>query len=350
VATGHQADDVAETVLLRLLRGAAVTGLGAMAPARPLGESVRLVRPLLEVRRHELRSYLESRGQEWRRDSSNRDTRYTRNRIRHELIPALEADYPTFSVESLAGLNESALEVARLLSDLADRLWRDSCRTDEDDEVVLETGALAAAPAAVRKVTAARAVSRLEPEAPLRAEHYAELAALPGRPVGAQVALPGEVFARREHGMVYFARRKPAAQLPCRWLDIPGQVAVPEAGLRIECAEAADEVDAERARAKSSKWQVFVARKGAGQRFSVRGRQAGDRFHPLGAPGERKLKEFLIDARVPRHERDSIPLVLAEDGRIAWVVGLRIGEPFRLPPGGAPALRLRAVQTSSSGR
>ncbi len=346
VATGHQADDVAETVLLRLLRGAAVTGLGAMRPVRPLGASVRLVRPLLSARRHELRSYLESKGETWRRDSSNRDVRYTRNRIRHELIPALEADYPTFSVESLAALNESALEVTELLSELSDRLWRDACRRDAGGEVVLEAGPLAEAPAALRKVAGARAVGRLEAEAPLRAEHYAELAALPRRPVGEELTLPGGVLARREHGAVYFARRKPAERLPQRRLDIPGQVEVPEAGLRIECAELPGELDPEQARAMSSRWQVHVARRPVGDHLLVRGRRPGDRFHPLGGPGRRKLKEFLIDARVPRHERDRIPLVLADGRRIVWVVGHRMGEPFRIPRGGARALRLRAVRAT----
>ena len=343
VATGHQADDVAETVLLRLLRGASMQGLGALAPARPLGEGVRLVRPLLQVRRSELLRYLESRQQPYCVDSSNQDTAFTRNRIRQKLIPALERDFPTFSVESLCALNQSALESRAALEKLAEKLWASARRESHDTGVALSAAALAEAPPAVRKGVARLALQELTGRKPdLRTEHYEALAALPDQDVGAELDLPGGLLARREQGIVYFAPRGEATALPPRRLEIPGSVELPEANIRIECEESPEAFTPAQATLNASRWQVYVSRESLAPPLTVRSRRPGDVFHPLGAPGSVKLKDFFINSKVARHRRDTIPLVIDARGNIVWVVGRRIAEGVRLPDGGTRAVKLRA--------
>jgi len=349
VATAHHADDVAETVLLRLLRGAGVHALGAIAPARPLSSArphVRLVRPLLEVRKADLLDYLAHEAQAFCTDSSNRDTGFARNKVRHALIPMLEREFPSFSARSLCGLNASALESAALLESLLDRLWPRLCSHASPEAVTLDRAALADAPIPVRKAAARRAFRTLcDPPAPaLSAEHLAQTAHLPEQPVGACVALPRGILARREHGLVRFVAA-PAAGLPPRTLRAPGEVELPEVGLRIEArlpppgsmgpAEAAE---------NASESEVYLALEPTGATLTVRSRRPGDRFHPLGTPGGARLKKFLIDRKVPRGERDRIPLVIARDGAVAWVVGHRIGEPFKLRDRESPVLRLCAVR------
>jgi tRNA(Ile)-lysidine synthase len=108
VATGHTADDQAETVLHRLLRGTGLRGLRGIAHRRPLVPGIELVRPLLAVRRREVLAYLEQEGQAFREDSSNRDVRFTRNRIRHELLPLLADHYNSGIVDVLGRLAEQA--------------------------------------------------------------------------------------------------------------------------------------------------------------------------------------------------------------------------------------------------
>ena len=93
---------------------------------------------------------------------------------------------------------------------------------------------------------------------------------------------------------------------------------------------------------RASDYEVFLSLDALALPLTVRSRRAGDRFHPLGAPGERKLKEFFIDRKVPQHERDQTPLVVAGDGRIAWVVGHAIAEPFKLTGAERAALHLIA--------
>lgn len=111
VATGHTADDQAETVLHRLLRGTGLKGLGGIPPRRPLAEGVELLRPLLRVPRAALLAYLEAEGQDFREDRSNADLRLTRNRLRHELLPHLAERYNPAVVAVLCRLAEQAAEV-----------------------------------------------------------------------------------------------------------------------------------------------------------------------------------------------------------------------------------------------
>lgn len=120
IATAHTMDDQAETVLMRLLRGAGTRGLAGIYPEQ---KDLRIVRPLLEIRRAEVEAYLKTLGQDWREDATNRDPAHTRNRIRHELLPMLARDYNPRVVELLAALADTARgeeefwqqEMARLL-------------------------------------------------------------------------------------------------------------------------------------------------------------------------------------------------------------------------------------------
>jgi tRNA(Ile)-lysidine synthase len=134
VVTAHTADDQAETVLHRILRGTGIRGLAGMARARPLGHAT-LIRPLLGVRRAELRVYLDDLAQPHRRDSSNLDLRFTRNRIRRRLLPRLQRQFNPDAVEALLRLGNLAGEVQAVIDGLVDE-WFDRCVTVEAPDAV----------------------------------------------------------------------------------------------------------------------------------------------------------------------------------------------------------------------
>jgi len=352
VATAHQADDVAETLLMRLLRGAGVKGLGAVPPRRVLSEDVTLVRPLMGLRKEQLLAYLEGRNQPFCTDASNRDTDYMRNRVRHELIPLLRREYACFSVESLVALNESAAEAADVIERATDELWPRLCVECREDEIVLDAAAYREAAPAVRKAAAARALRRLGTPTPLplRVEHYRTLAGLGEREPGFEAALPGGLRARREHGGIHFSRRSEPAAVPVRELPVPGTVDLPECGWHIRAdLLPRGSMGPEEAKRRASGLEVFLAAGPAERPLSVRTRRPGDTFHPLGAPGQKRLKEFFINARIPRHRRHRIPLVTDAAGRILWVVGHRIDDRFRLSAKGAEVLHLRASEARPDG-
>lgn len=153
VATGHTADDQAETILHRILRGTGLGGLAGMAKARPLGQAVTLIRPLLGVRRGDTLAYLKQLGQPFRVDSSNLDSRWTRNRIRLDLLPRLAADYNPQIVEAVVRLGRLAREAHELVAGLVDPLYERSVRPTGDGGVAIVLESLAgAAPYLVREL------------------------------------------------------------------------------------------------------------------------------------------------------------------------------------------------------
>ena len=122
VATGHTADDQAETILHRIVRGTGIGGLAGMARARTLGSAATLIRPLLGFRRAEIIAYLDDLGQSYRTDESNVDTRFTRNRIRHDLLPQLAEQYNPAVVDALLRLGTLAAESQEVIDRLVDDL------------------------------------------------------------------------------------------------------------------------------------------------------------------------------------------------------------------------------------
>jgi len=144
VATGHTADDQAETILHRIVRGTGITGLSGMARARTLSPATTLIRPLLTFRRAEIVAYLDELGQGYRTDASNTDTRFTRNRIRHDLLPRLTQEYNPSVVDALLRLGSLAREsqgvVDRLVDDLRSRCVTRPC--DSPVSVAVDTSQL----------------------------------------------------------------------------------------------------------------------------------------------------------------------------------------------------------------
>jgi tRNA(Ile)-lysidine synthase len=141
VATGHSADDQAETVLFRLLRGSGVLGLSAMSESRPLG-AMRLIRPLLGARRQSIMDYLRLRQIAYRIDSSNQELRFARNRLRHELLPLLRAHYNEGIDEVLCRLAEQASDMQAMMVEQASALLRVSERPRAGSVLVFAVDAL----------------------------------------------------------------------------------------------------------------------------------------------------------------------------------------------------------------
>jgi tRNA(Ile)-lysidine synthase len=146
VATGHTADDQAETVLHRLLRGAGLKGLRGIAARRPLATGVDLVRPVLSVTRAEVLAFLEDEGQAYRVDRSNTDLSFTRNRLRHQLLPHLARDFNPGIASVLCRLARQADEAYRLVEEQAAKLLLAAERPRAGNLLIFERATLAAAP------------------------------------------------------------------------------------------------------------------------------------------------------------------------------------------------------------
>jgi tRNA(Ile)-lysidine synthase len=312
IAVGHTADDQAETVLMRVLTGAGVRGLAAIPPARG-----RIIRPLLEQRRQALRDALVAEGLDWVEDPTNRDPKFLRNRIRHELVPLLAASYAADIVPALADVARRSRETIVALDRVAAaELAR--LASVETDALTLSLPALAALPAPIAAEALRQAAARFGSQAPLRAWAHRGLrrvlaASPPRRPFrlgGVSVEVSGD---RVRVGA------RPAAALTRRALAVPGRVELPEIGHALE----ARLLPAAGYTVPRTVDRVAFDASLLPRVLTVRPRCPGDRVEAFGG-GERRLKSLLIDAKVPRWERARLPIVEA-DGRILWVAGLRRG-------------------------
>ena len=315
VATGHTADDQAETVIMRLLAGAGPRGLAGIAPARGL-----YVRPLLEARRADVLAHLAARGLAWVEDASNRDPAFLRNRIRHDVLPFLAERLDPDVVASLCRGAAAARGVVADLERRAAAALEGAARPGAGG-LVIAVSAIATLPGDLAAETLRQAALRVDPRlVALRAPGERALRRLldPGAP--RRPARLGRVTIERSGRWLRVAAGAPAA-IETRRFPVPGRVALDELGLVLDAREVpaspAYRFSLDRATVAFDADQLPPC-------LTVRARRRGDRFTPFGGPGLRRLKSFLIDAAVPRWERDRVPLVEA-DGEIVWVVGLRRG-------------------------
>jgi len=197
VATGHTADDQAETVLHRLLRGAGIQGLRGIAHERTLAPGIRLVRPLLDTTREEIIAYLESLNQPWREDATNRDPAFTRNRIRHQLLPLLRSFNPAIA-EVLGRLAAQAGEVHLEELEAAHALLKDAELPSAGELQIFSASRLQAAPGHhVRAMFRALWEREAWPRNDMTFEHWKRLVAI-AHGLETATDLPGGISARRK--------------------------------------------------------------------------------------------------------------------------------------------------------
>lgn len=341
VAVGHTADDRVETLLLHLLRGSGLAGLAGLMPSSPWPfpeGGPRLARPLLELRRTDTAAYCRQEGLRPRLDPSNQSRRFLRNRLRWELLPELRR-YNRRVDGALLRLAAAAAEAEAALASEAEEAFERLARVQGGD-VALPIAPVQASPGAVRTRvlrTAYRRAAGWDRE--LGERHLAAMArVLQGG--AARASLPGGYTLRRAGAEVILARGLPAASpVPETVLQCPGVTQV--AGWRVE----AELLPQEGAPLPSGPWEAHLDADEVGPRLWVRSRQPGDRFRPLGLGGTRKLQDFFVDVKVPREEREAVPLV-CDEGGILWVVGHRMDERGRVTASTRRVLRLRLHRTS----
>ena len=360
ICAGHTRDDQAETIVMHWLRGSGLTGLSGM---RPLTGDV--ARPLLAVSRGETVAYCAARGWEPRCDATNDDPVFLRNRIRHVLLPELEQYNPNLR-DTLVREAELFREDDEYLEDQARALWLAAVEADTPAAVRFAAHSLRAAPRALCRRVLRRAalhVMGAGADGP-EAVHILALEALLARGrTGASLDLPGRLRVTLEYDTLSFerhrhrieARTAARAAEPVVELDVPGSVELRELGWRLTAAV--------EPRAPQSAWRAPTAAAAAGvvdpetgyrlvetearldadvagDGLQVRQWQPGDRMHPLGMPGRKKLQDIFADAKVPRSLRRRLPLVMS-GAHLLWVAGLRIDDRARITPHTRRVLRLR---------
>jgi tRNA(Ile)-lysidine synthase len=340
IAVAHTADDQAETVLSHILRGTGLAGLGGIHPT-----AGSVFRPLLTIRRSELRAYLRRKKQTWREDATNRDTKHMRARIRKKLLPLLEKQFQPAIVEHLATLADLAREDEATLQSHAeirvlalaeetegtvriparDIEWPKSASRSLQ-ETNRENEQIAIRSAGIRKRMIRHLVANIKPRTgQLGAKHVEavlELARI-GQS-GSSLSLPGGVEVRKERDTLVFQPRQNAhsgtAQHTAREYEYnidlargSQDVPVPELG----CVLRFRLIDCSSERAETKKEEVVLDRDRLRSPLVLRNWRPGDRLRPFGHQNAHKLKRLLNEKHVSRWERDGWP-VLTSGGTLVW--------------------------------
>jgi tRNA(Ile)-lysidine synthase len=332
IVTGHNANDQVETFLMNLLRGSGPRGLGGMLPTGPGPRC----RPLLETWRTEILDYLEANDLPYRDDPSNRDLTWTRNRIRHRLVPLLEDAFSPSVLSVLVRESRLMSTIDEYLTAESNRILRELKPGDADsggNEIRVDLSRLRDMPAALRQSVLRAAIEDLAGGLEdVTLAHLDAMDAVADRENGSeQVDLPRGLAVRREYGTLVVsqdpeANAKPGAP-PSPPLDLsrPGEARWGRSLVRWTLAGAGAVEPREWADAPSR--SCFDAGSAVSPVY-LRSQRPGDRLEPQGMEGSQKLSDLFINLKVPRHLRTWVPVLCdnggPEDGeRILWVVGHR---------------------------
>ena len=351
VALGHTLDDQAETVLLHTLRGTGVDGLGAMkeVSSRDIGgRRITLFRPMLSVCRSEVLDYCAQNGLTPRLDESNLSTRFTRNRIRLDLMPKL-AEYNPSIQSALARLARSASLDSDFIRAEVKRVADDIISADSRGVSIEREGFRQLHPALGHRLLRHAVQMAKGDTNDLAFEHISRMFDMMSGSAGKGIALPGGLRFDVDYSLAHIRRADaPGSLLPemgsCQFaLKVPGTTV--EGGWSISALLSRDSSGLRQTNEGEPRFLERFDMDALGEAPIVRTRKAGDTFQPLGMVGEKKLKDFMIDAHIPRRWRDSVPLVESK-GRIAWVVGWRIAEWAKVEAGTRRVLEIRFERTS----
>lgn len=317
VATAHNANDNAETVLLNIMRGTGIRGLAGIPPQRNTG---RIIRPLLFATRSEIEQYARSAGVKFREDSSNRSLKYARNELRLRILPMLQRTHASDITVSLNRVADLMSDASATLDRLVDDAWHRLCHRRAAGGLDFSLSEWESMDELMRDHLLLRVLDNLgiEPsEARMRSMSRLGLAQ-----TGRQLTLS------REWTMIRDRRR-----FAFRPSDTPGGFSYPVLAGRTNVFPGFTlTISNPQPRPPSLSgrpWTEYVDADRLSGALRVRSWHRGDWFVPLGMCGKKKLSDFFVDQKVPREEKSRVP-VLEADGAILWVCGRRLDDRFKL--------------------
>ncbi len=319
IVTGHTQTDQAETFLIRLMRGSGRKGLSGIFPV----VEGKIVRPLLGIEREEIEKYIVEKSLSFRVDESNLNKRFLRNRIRLELIPLLKKQYDPQIVTHLANtallLQDEEVLLTRMTGDAA----AEAIRTG-DGEAYLDVVKLSKLPRAISRRVIRIFIENIKGD--LRAISLHDVETIRELKEGKKAHLKKDLVLIRERNRIRLLREKDRRiEYSYSW-DGKDLINIQEINLQFF----ADQIQKDKFTRKFDDLQgVMLDRDTLRFPLIVRNRQEGDRYHPCGAPGSKKIKEIFRARSIPPSARDKHPIFIS-GGEIVWVLGLPVSEKHKI--------------------
>lgn len=345
IAVAHNKNDQVETVLMHMLRGAGLEGLKGMQFKRG-----RLIRPLLNITRKEIEDYCSENGLVPRVDRTNHENIYTRNKIRLDLLPYMEELFGPGIMNNIYRMSELMRKDSDFIETAAFKLFNESCIVREKTRVHLDIRKLCASHPALQgralRLAYSEVAGSLKNLENVHVDSIIELASS-GR-TGAEIHLPNGVKTSKSYEVLKIFNidndetDNDKNEIPFIYtVKIPGITCIKGEKTFIEAVLFRNVADIEEYRnvLYNSPVQFFdydLLKQG----INIRNRRNGDIFKPLKSTGTKKLKEFFIDEKIPREQRDRIPLI-AKGNEIIWIIGYKISDKFKVTENTKNVLMLR---------
>lgn len=335
VALGHNANDQAETVLMRLLRGAGPRGLAGIPPTRGI-----FIRPLIEIPRGEIIGYLKAKKLSWVEDETNFSDDYLRNKIRHEVMRELEKNFNPNLVQTIVRTANACRDMVEFLEEEASSISK--LFEKRKEEIVFSRALIEGKPPALAVAVVEQALSAFGRGLwAVRSEHRRAVVDALKSGKATKITLPYDVEIRVDSEQVII-RNVGDIKSPvfCYRLKTRGVTEIPEVNGYIEtCVMSLKSPLCGDFNFRDSPFVAYLDYDKVKQPLEVRNFRAGDRFQPFGMKGEKKLQDFFVDLKVPREQRKLVPIITA-CGEIAWVAPYRIAHPYRITSATKRALKL----------
>jgi tRNA(Ile)-lysidine synthase len=324
IALGHNLNDQAETVLMRLLRGSGPSGLAGIPPTR----DNTIIRPLIEMKRDEIESYLKARDLSYVIDSSNLQTDYLRNKIRLELLPQL-LEYQPKLIEHLGQLAHILRGENKFLEDHAERWVAREADQKRDGDIVIPVGSFIELSEPVRNRVTRHLLKRIGKNLRRIDRGHIESVTMLAKGTNPQgiLNLPNVITVKKIYDQLAFtAGDKEKPEEFHYHLDGVGTYFLEEIGRSITLEEMELVPDLH---VDSDPKNAYLDADDLEYPLIVRNFRPGDRFVPFGMAGHKKIKDFFIDLKIPSEMRATIPILVSHDTPV-WICGLRIDDRFKL--------------------
>ncbi len=320
IALGHNADDQAETILMRLFRGTGPSGLSGIPPVRK-----NIIRPLLEIERTEIEKFLENEGIAFIIDSSNLGDEYSRNKIRHLIMPVIKKMDMDF-IKTISRTSEIFREEERYFEMLVTKILMKMISRKTDKAIELFLTPMEAMDTVLLRRVLRRAIDETKGLRGIGLIHIEDIMNLiKSGKSGDRVYLPGDMRAIKSYAILIITSEKPH-KLGTYTLESQGEIVLKESSIVLNFRIInIDETDSY---GDGKKTAVIDADK-LSFPLTIRARMPGDCFYPIGFGKRKKIQDYFVDEKIPREERDSIPLLI-NNNEIVWVIGYRVDERYKV--------------------
>lgn len=324
IAVGHNMNDNAETFLLNLVRGAGMEGLKGIEPVRGS-----IIRPLIEISRDEIEYYCMENGLKPRFDETNNDSVFTRNRVRNGLIPYIKKNFNPNIIQSLNKTIGIIYDENKFITAITEQQYKECLLKSAPDSIEINLEKLNNFHDAAKKRILRLAVQKLDTNTKaIEKIHIEQMKDLAHKAkTGKVYRFKGGIQAKIQYGVLIFIKEKSKKKKDfCYDISIPCEIEIAEtnACLIVRTLEI-NQIG----NVKKGRNICMIDREKIEKSLKIRNRRNGDRIKPEGMSGTKKLKDFFIDEKIPRDERDLIPVIACEE-EIIWIIGKRISERYKV--------------------